>query len=59
MTYLEPFPTIGLTEADVDILMNNVRNVMLEEYEKLSKEVIENSKDPKWAERSRPRLTVI
>lgn len=32
---------------------------MLEEYNKLREEVLTNSKDPKWINANRPRLTLI
>lgn len=59
ITLLDPIPTKGLTEDDVDQLREKTRNVMLKEYEKLSEEVALKAKIPDWVNKSRPRLTLV
>lgn len=58
VSILEPIPTKGLTDADTDDLLQKVHDIMLKEYEKLTEEMAEKSKDPKWLNKKRPRLTV-
>lgn len=59
ISVLDPIPTKGLTENDVDQLRDKTRNVMLKEYEKLSEEVALKAKIPDWLNKSRPRLTLV
>lgn len=59
ISLLDPIPTKGLTEADVDQLRDKTRNVMLKEYEKLAAEVELKAKTPDWVNKSRPRLTLV
>lgn len=54
---LEPIPTVGLTAENSDELMDKTRLAMLAEYEKIEKEVDENSLKKEWSDMSRPRMT--
>lgn len=53
---LEPIPTLGMTDADHVKLMEQTRNVMLEEYHKSADEVDELSLKKEWREKERPRV---
>lgn len=53
---LEPISTIGMTEADEEMLMQKTRNSMLDEYEKLEKEVDKMSQNRDWRDIDRPLL---
>ncbi|XP_063701629.1 1-acyl-sn-glycerol-3-phosphate acyltransferase beta-like [Culicoides brevitarsis] len=59
LSVLEPIPTKGLTTADVDSLKEKVYSIMFAEYEKLRDEIMEKSKDPKWLNMQRPRVTLV
>lgn len=54
---LDPINPEGLSlETDVDSLMERTRNTMLDEYNRLQKEIEINSK--KWETENRPRVTL-
>lgn len=53
---LEPISTIGMTEADEEMLMQKTRNSMLDEYEKLEKELDKMSQNRDWRDIDRPLL---
>lgn len=55
---LEPIPTVGLTAENSDELMDKTRLAMLAEYERIEKEVDENSLKKNWSDMSRPRMTI-
>lgn len=55
---MEPIPTVGLTAENSDELMDKTRSAMLAAYEKIEKEVDENSLKKEWSEKSRPRMTL-
>lgn len=56
ISVLDSIDTVDLKEADTDTLMTNCRNLMLEEYEKLAREVDKNAADPTWRNKNRPRI---
>lgn len=55
---LEPIPTVGLTDADHEELMEKTRVAMLAEYEKIAAEVDKLSLQKEWREKERPRITL-
>ncbi|XP_055685235.1 1-acyl-sn-glycerol-3-phosphate acyltransferase beta-like [Lutzomyia longipalpis] len=56
ISVLDPIDTADLKDTDTDTLMTNCRNLMLEEYEKLAREVDSKSTDAAWRDRNRPRI---
>ncbi|XP_053665035.1 1-acyl-sn-glycerol-3-phosphate acyltransferase beta-like [Anopheles marshallii] len=55
---LEPIPTVGLTKADLDQLIDRTRNAMLAKYEELNREIDAGLKNPQWVKQDRPRFKV-
>lgn len=51
---LDPIPTKGMVDADHEELMIRTRDLMMDEFERLSKEVDGKSLDPQWRDKKRP-----
>ena len=58
VTVLEPIPTTGLTLDDLPVLKQRTFDIMLEHFEKISREMDRLSTDKEWLNKKWPRLTI-